>query len=69
MISICCRRDGDLYKLSLQFFLSSGPVPNIGCSDMDDLDYWHQSMTDTSHWAICEAARNKLVEGVVLDQN
>ena len=43
---------------------------NIGSQrpDVDDLDLWHRRLADTSHRAIREAVRNKLIEGVTLDR-
>ena len=66
------RREGVLYKLSLNDLLplSSISVCTIGSQrpDVDDLDLWHRRLADTSHRAIREAVRNKLIEGVTLDR-
>ena len=66
--SVYGRREGGLYKLSLHDLLplSSVSVCNIGSQrpDVDDLDLWHRRLADTSHCAIREAVRNKLIEGV-----
>ena len=50
---VCCRREGGLYKLSLQdiLSLSSGPVLNIRSQNPDSAD----TSADTSHRAIREA--------------
>ena len=65
--SVYGRREGGLYKLSLNdlLSLSSVSVCNIGSQrpDVDDLDLWHQRLSDTSHRAIREAVWNKLIEG------
>ena len=69
--SVYGRREGGLYKLSLHdlLSLSSVSVCNIGSqrTDVDDLDLWHRRLAYTSHRAIREAFRNKLIEGVTLD--
>ena len=48
--------------------LSSGLVLNIGSQkpDVNDFDSWQQRLVNTSHHAIRDAVRNKLIEGVVL---
>ena len=69
--SVYGRREGGLYKLSLHdlLSLSSVSVCNIGSQrpDVGDLDLWHRRLADTSHRAIREAVRNKLIDGVTLD--
>ena len=62
VVSISC--------LSDWLSLSSVSVCNIGCQhpDVDDLDLWHRRLADTSHRAIREAVRNKLIEGMTLDR-
>ena len=70
--SVYGRRESGLYKLSLHdlLSLSSVSVCNIGSQrpNVDDLDLWHRRLADTSHRAIREAVRNKLIEGVTLDR-
>ena len=71
--SVYGRREGGLHnKLSLSdlLSLSSLSVCNIGSQrpDVDDLDLWHRRRDDTSHRAIREAVRNKLIEGVTLNR-
>ena len=65
--SVYGRREGGLYKLSLHdlLSLSSVSVCIIGGQrpDVDDLDFWHRCLADTSHRAIREAVQNKIIEG------
>ena len=65
--SVYGRREGGLYKLSLHDLLplSFVSVCNIGSQrpDVDDLDLWHRRLADTSHRAIRETVRNKLMGG------
>ena len=48
-------------------------VFNIGSQtpdiDIDVLDLWHRRLADTSHRVIRKAVRNKLIEGITLDQS